>query len=422
MLADVSSAHALRSLASLSPPPLAAHSHDIPHSLYAPCTPAIHRHRDVHAGFGAGTLPTRSTPDPIHPPDRAMERPSRTVFVRCIANHTPASAVRAVFEACGDVKCATSVIERKGIMFVTYYDIRCAQDAVRELNGYVMDGRAWDCHFSLPKGGPDTRVADEDENQGTVFVKSKTFQPLDNSDLFNFMSRFGHVKAVRDVPSGPHEKIVEFYDSRHALTATTNTVLLGVRGIPVHAHYAGDVSHIHATTPIRHAETIPGPGARHRRDVQGDMLAEAFRRAQHHLAPRAPHEGTRQRAVDYAVSLGFPGPLSAPSSVRDGVGRRDGDGAGGGWPALLQQGPKSLLGVQSGQLGRDMRGAQSGALGTGFADGGLTRRDALQRLFEKPLFLPDIAVQSAGHLPAFLHLRHPHTLIPRAAETGGGFA
>ncbi|KAJ3339733.1 hypothetical protein HDU93_007849 [Gonapodya sp. JEL0774] len=333
-----------------------SHLSDMAAAAFSTARPATETYprRDLARGMSEREFPpfhpTRSSSDLVHPPERHMERPSRTVFVRCIANHTPAGAVRAVFEEFGEVKSATNVIERKGIMFITYYDIRCAEKSVQELNGFCMDGRAWDCHFSLPKTGSELRTIDEEENQGTVFVKARNLQPLDSMELFSFMQQFGEVKVVKDIKSGPHEKLVEFYDSRNAVRAVHNAPIIGFRGLPLDFHYAWDFPKpVRAQTTYRRIEALrqngflggPAPPTRSARRDPESYLDQFRTEVSPSDSSYQRHELTIPRHVEQVASLGFPGPLSAPSF--GGLRETRGPSPQAGWPTPLPSPPPLIV-------------------------------------------------------------------------------
>ena len=98
----------------------------------------------------------------IYQPDPEAERPEdskpcRTLFVRNVAFEVNVNALRAEFASYGEIRTWFDLIQRRGMLFVTYYDTRAAERARAKMNKKVLVGRALDVHFRLPK--------DEDQEQ-----------------------------------------------------------------------------------------------------------------------------------------------------------------------------------------------------------------------------------------------------------------
>ncbi|KAI8899162.1 hypothetical protein BC833DRAFT_586729 [Globomyces pollinis-pini] len=112
-----------------------------------------------------------------------------------------------MFSPFGDIKTIFDLIPKRGLVFITYYDIRAAENAMMGLQNIEFRGRKADIHYSLPKEG------DREKNQGSVSVELVgSRSELNNQQLFEYMSRFGEVKVVRDGIAG--KKTVSFFDSR----------------------------------------------------------------------------------------------------------------------------------------------------------------------------------------------------------------
>jgi len=69
------------------------------------------------------------------------ERPCRTLFIRNIKYETNSEDVRRMFEEHGDVKTFFDLISTRGMVFVTYYDLRAAERARERLQGSEISGR-----------------------------------------------------------------------------------------------------------------------------------------------------------------------------------------------------------------------------------------------------------------------------------------
>ncbi|KAI8981178.1 hypothetical protein BD414DRAFT_523522 [Trametes punicea] len=147
------------------------------------------------------------------------ERPCRTLFIRNIKYETSSDDVRRLFEEHGDIKTFFDLIANRGMVFVTYYDLRAAERARERLQGSEISGRPIDVHYSLPRDdhGKGADRQREQELQGTLLVtlrNSVTNQPIDDEEVRRKFQQFGDVKSVRPVGDRPDQRYVEFYDTR----------------------------------------------------------------------------------------------------------------------------------------------------------------------------------------------------------------
>ncbi|KAI0035125.1 hypothetical protein K488DRAFT_43981 [Vararia minispora EC-137] len=154
------------------------------------------------------------------------ERPCRTLFIRNIkASYLPlGEEVRHIFEEHGEVKTFFDLIANRGMVFVTFYDLRAAERARQRLQGSEIAGRPIDVHYSLPRedhgkgGGP---AGDKNqEMQGTLLValrNSISGQPIDDEEVRRKFQQFGDVKDIRSTDEQRNDqRYVEYYDTRAA--------------------------------------------------------------------------------------------------------------------------------------------------------------------------------------------------------------
>lgn len=183
---------------------------------------------------------------PAHIESRvAREKPCRTLFVRNVQYTIPESEVRAMFEKFGEVKDVFNLIENRGMIFITFYDVRAAEEAKISMQGVFLSDRKIDVHYSLPKEEEERAKCDRTKNQGTLLYTLKNANgELSDYELQSYFGQFGDIKAIR-VPhfkkSLAHnfsqaernqQRLVEFYDSRacvDAYDATYNTEYMGGR-------------------------------------------------------------------------------------------------------------------------------------------------------------------------------------------------
>ncbi|KAG8969728.1 hypothetical protein FRC03_001073 [Tulasnella sp. 419] len=154
------------------------------------------------------------------------ERPCRTLFIRNIKYESNSDDIRRKFEEHGEIKTFFDLIKNRGMVFVTYYDLRAAEKAREQLQGMEISNRPIDVHYSLPREHEIAQRCDRDKNQGTVLVtlvNSATRQPIDEMEVRRKFQQFGDIKTVKPVfQSGiirPDQRYVEMFDSRAAVSA-----------------------------------------------------------------------------------------------------------------------------------------------------------------------------------------------------------
>ncbi|KAI0639891.1 hypothetical protein C8Q77DRAFT_1083485 [Trametes polyzona] len=157
-------------------------------------------------------------PDSVIEERLQRERPCRTLFIRNIKYETSSDHVRGLFEEHGEIKTFFDLIANRGMVFVTYYDLRAAERARERLQGSEISGRPIDVHYSLPRddNGKGADRQREQELQGTLLVtlrNSSTNQPIDEGEVHRKFQQFGDVKSVRP-GDRPDQCYVEFYDTR----------------------------------------------------------------------------------------------------------------------------------------------------------------------------------------------------------------
>ncbi|KAI0094536.1 hypothetical protein BDY19DRAFT_913285 [Irpex rosettiformis] len=134
------------------------------------------------------------------------ERPCRTLFIRNVKYETPSEDVRRLFEEHGEIKTFFDLIANRGMVFVTYYDLRAAERARERLQGSEISGRPIDVHYSLPR---DDKNGDKEKNQqlqGTLLVTlrdSPSGQQIDDSEVRRKFIPFGEIREVRQTGERP---------------------------------------------------------------------------------------------------------------------------------------------------------------------------------------------------------------------------
>ncbi|KAI3734240.1 hypothetical protein L6452_13705 [Arctium lappa] len=139
------------------------------------------------------------------------EHPSRTLFVRNINSNVDDSELRSLFEEYGEIRNIYTACKHRGFVMISYYDIRHARAAMRELQSKPLRRRKLDIHFSIPKDNP----SEKDINQGTLVVFNLDAS-ISSDDLRQIFAAYGEVKEIRETPNKRHHKFIEFYDIRAA--------------------------------------------------------------------------------------------------------------------------------------------------------------------------------------------------------------
>ncbi|WFD18258.1 hypothetical protein MCAP1_000457 [Malassezia caprae] len=197
---------------------------------------------------------TRSAyqPDPnaARPED---SKPCRTLFVRNVAFEVDMLMLRADFAAFGEIRTWFDIVQRRGMLFVTYYDTRAADNARVHMNGKAYEGRALDVHFSLPKDEDQQQHCDRTKNQGTLFVAVEgATEPLTDEALQSKFVEYGDIRSLRTYKDQAHTRFLEYWDSRACVAAhdaLQDTEFLGGR---LAIKFAWDLATVSLVNDARH--------------------------------------------------------------------------------------------------------------------------------------------------------------------------
>ncbi|KAG8724879.1 hypothetical protein FRC12_024256, partial [Ceratobasidium sp. 428] len=170
------------------------------------------------------------------------ERPCRTLFIRNIKYETDSESVRKQFEEFGEIKTFFDLISNRGMVFVTYYDVRAAERARERLQDSNISGRPIDVHYSLPRGDEQAGHCERDKNQGTLLITLReSNQSIDDHELRRRFSPFGDVKQITNVDGRSDQKLLEMYDSRAMETAHDHLQGQQLQDGRMHIEFAWDV-------------------------------------------------------------------------------------------------------------------------------------------------------------------------------------
>nr|CDI56506.1 conserved hypothetical protein [Melanopsichium pennsylvanicum 4] len=128
---------------------------------------------------------------------------------------TDSEFVEQQFKQFGEIKTFFDMVNKRGIAFITYYDLRAARDAMLAMKGAIFGGRPINIHYSLPREEDKAQRCDRDKNQGTLFTVLKAGNDdLSDNALHQVFSEFGDLKKIRDYPGQRNSRFVEYFDSR----------------------------------------------------------------------------------------------------------------------------------------------------------------------------------------------------------------
>jgi len=206
---------------------------DIAHSSTTPSSPltapAVYSATEYFE-TQPGTIPTQPTVRiQQHSPSqlvRLTEPPSHTLFVRNLINSVEEKDIRMLFSPFGEISnIFMGRVKTRGYVMVTFYDIRNSMEAARSLQGAVLHGKHMDIHYGIPKDNP----SEEEQNNGTLFVRNLDASVTDE-DIISKFQKYGQIREVRNTPGKRGHRFVEFYDTRDAKNAMdheNNTLLHG---------------------------------------------------------------------------------------------------------------------------------------------------------------------------------------------------
>eukprot|EP01091_Cochliopodium_minus_P013490 TRINITY_DN4360_c0_g1_i1.p1 TRINITY_DN4360_c0_g1~~TRINITY_DN4360_c0_g1_i1.p1 ORF type:complete len:700 (-),score=194.47 TRINITY_DN4360_c0_g1_i1:176-2275(-) len=162
-----------------------------------------------------------------------VEHPSRTLFVRNLANNVDLEKLKELFEKYGPIRNMYTQAKYRGFVMISFFDIRHAKAAKTNLQSKRISGKKLDIHFALPK---DTSNGTNDKvvNQGTLVVFNLD-ATITNEQLIQVFGKHGEIKDIRETPNKKSHKFIEFFDVRDAQKALValNKTQIGSKTIKI---------------------------------------------------------------------------------------------------------------------------------------------------------------------------------------------
>ncbi|KAK8847513.1 hypothetical protein IAR55_005371 [Kwoniella newhampshirensis] len=143
------------------------------------------------------------------------ERVCRTLFVRNVSYDANPDELKVQFATYGEIKTYYEMVHNRGMIFITYYDLRAAERARDGMHGHHIGKRSIDVHYSLPRADDQKGDCDREKNQGSILVHVHPPRVIHENEVGRLGEQYGEIKSVRSGRE-PAQKIVEFYDSRGA--------------------------------------------------------------------------------------------------------------------------------------------------------------------------------------------------------------
>lgn len=167
------------------------------------------------------------------------EKPCRTLFVRNVYYNCTVRELEEVFSRYGTVREVYGMINKRGIAFVSFYDLRHAITAKKQLNQWILNGRRLDVHFSLPRETlePSTKC-DQNSNQGTLFIMFDG--EITICEIRNIFKKYGEIREI--IQNSKYIIFLEFFDSRCCRRAVEVMNNFKFGGTLIQCEYAWDKS------------------------------------------------------------------------------------------------------------------------------------------------------------------------------------
>ncbi|CAH2043927.1 unnamed protein product [Thlaspi arvense] len=151
------------------------------------------------------------------------EVPSRTILAGNISSNVEDYELKVLFEQFGDIQALHTACKNRGLVMVSYYDTRAAQNATRALHNKLLRGAKLDIRYSIPK----ENSSEKDISKGALLINNLD-SSISNEELNRMVKSYGEIKEIRRTMHDGPQIYIEFYDVRAAEAA-----LGGLNGLEV---------------------------------------------------------------------------------------------------------------------------------------------------------------------------------------------
>ncbi|KAH0792476.1 putative RNA-binding protein [Histomonas meleagridis] len=168
--------------------------------------------------------------------------PIHTAFFSNIQYNVPYETFKEFAEKYGEIANIYSLIQKKGIAFVTYFNIKSAQKAVEQADNQLLMGRPVKTNFGKKSSNPQTNPR---FTCSALLVRTAIGSKLTLKQVQMEMSKFGEIYATAVLE--PTLFYIKFCDIRDAQKAINGKHLMNFNGENVSIDFKLDDEDIDAT-------------------------------------------------------------------------------------------------------------------------------------------------------------------------------
>lgn len=139
---------------------------------------------------------------------------SRTLLVRNIKSNVEDAELKILFKQFGDIHRLHTVNKNRGVVLVSYYDIRAARNAMRAIQDRLLRQLKIDLNYYFPKDNS----SELDINNDTLIIFNLD-SAVSNDDIHQIFGSYGEIKEIFQDPRNQNQRAIEFYDVRAAEAA-----------------------------------------------------------------------------------------------------------------------------------------------------------------------------------------------------------
>ncbi|OHS93383.1 hypothetical protein TRFO_40307 [Tritrichomonas foetus] len=146
-------------------------------------------------------------------PSFKHKKPIHTAFFSNIPFTLPIEKFTEFAQQYGEIANMYSLIQKRGLAFVTYYDIRNSQKAVEQANGQRLGNRVIKTNYAdkstVPHRDPRTTCS-------CLYIRFNQSSKVTIHDVINCMKDYGAIHSTVPVNDQPNSFVVKFCDIRNA--------------------------------------------------------------------------------------------------------------------------------------------------------------------------------------------------------------
>ncbi|OHT11355.1 hypothetical protein TRFO_19241 [Tritrichomonas foetus] len=222
--------------------------------------------------------PPHAPPPPPHPKKNHVPSEQRTkvhtIFMFNLQFNLKPEELEEFCSRFGDVSELNYPLTKQGMAFCTYYDLRDAERAVKDMTGQDLKGRPVKTNFAFKP--PQHSKRDLKKICANVIATSEKGEKseLTMDEIKDAIGAFGDIREIEE--SGPGAFLVKFYDIRHAKSCE-EAKSVQIREETVNFEYALEVDLGDEVT-----DPPPPPPPRHSRHPKSDRGDRDERRGDRH--------------------------------------------------------------------------------------------------------------------------------------------